>query len=295
VTSRSLAAAPYTTVSRIMRVGRRDTATHVEFSLSLSGMSTSSNTTASPEDIRETAARHFATAQSVFDADVQSDQLMCRIYDKYAGPGDANHNCLGCNFDDLTDQVSKFLLVASKNTVDFDLHHQFSIYAFLLNTCWERITDVFDILGVPDGYRCRHFAPFIRVRRWANFFKHPKTFGWMVHHPHYSVENSDDHNQLSADVGRHRFIDDEFLKKYYSSDATKNAGKLRGEFIGFECSTVVVIPDVAQLTKEICHCLDQFVEIITENPIYVEMLNDTSTIKNFYEADAESDDVDCAE
>ena len=36
------------------------------------------------------------------------------------------------------------------------------------------------------------------------------------------------------------------------------------------------------MTGEICACLDHFVRIITENPVYVEMLNDTSTIENFY-------------
>jgi len=258
-------------------------------------MNTSSDPTTAKEFIHETAARQFSEAQRVFDAEVQSHQLMCRIYDKYAGPDDAHHNCLGCNFDDLTRQVSKFLSIASQKPVDFDLHHQFSIYAFLLNTCWERITDVFDILGVPDGYRCRHFAPFIRVRRWANFFKHPKTFGWMVHHPRYTIENSDDHNDLSAEGGKYRFIDYEFLKTYYSSGAKQNAGKLRGEFVGFERSTVVIIPDVTQLTSEICHCVDHFVKIITENLIYIKMLNDTSTIQNFYESIDDSDDGDCPE
>jgi len=100
-------------------------------------------------------------------------------------------------------------------------------------------------------------------------------------------------NTTTPSVGKHRFIDDEFLKKYYSSDAKQNAGKLRGEFVGFERTTVVVIPDTVQLTSQICHCLDHFVNIITENPIYIEMLNDTSTIQNFYESVDDQDDTDC--
>ena len=217
---------------------------------------------------------------------------MCRIYEKYAGPEDAHHNCLGCNFSDLTEQISKYLKIAATNSA-VELHHEFSIFAFLVNTCWERISDIFDILGVPEGYRCRHFAPFIRARRWANFFKHPKTFGWMVHHPHYTIEDSDDHKSLTTVAGKYRFVNDEFLKKYYSSGATKNSGKLKGEFVGFEQKTVVIIPDVAQLTTELCNCLDLFVKIITDNPIYIEMLNDTSTIENFYDSQDESEDEDC--
>jgi len=249
-----------------------------------------STTPTTSEAIHDTAFRQFAESSEVFDREVQSNQLMCRIHDRFLGPEDAHHNCLGCNFDDLTEQISKYLKVASENTVDFNLHHQFSILALLLNSCWERIADVFEIIGVPDGYRCRHFSPFIRARRWANFFKHPKTFGWVVHHPTYTIENSDHHNELAVDVGKSRFVDGDFLKKYYSADCKKNAGKLRGEFIGFERKTVVVLPDLPQFTLEICNCLDQFVRIITENPVYVEMLDDSSTIQNYFVAEEDADD-----
>lgn len=227
-------------------------------------------------------AQQFAAARDTFDKEVQSHQLMCRIYDKFAGPDSKHHNCLGCNFDDLTHQISKYLHVATQNPTEFSLHHLFAMYAQLLNFCWERMTDIFDIISVPDGYRVRHFSPFIRARRWANFFKHPKTFGWVVHHPHYTIEKSADHQQVIGNANNVRVVDDEFLKKYYSADCQANAGKLRGEFTGFERSTVVVLPDIPQLTSQVCNCLGQFVKMITENPVYVEMLNDTSTIENFF-------------
>lgn len=240
------------------------------------------------ESIKGTTAREFGESSAIFDESVQSHQLMCRIYQRFAGPEDVHHNCLGCNFDDLTEQISKFLSIAADNTPQFELHHLFSMYTLLLNSLWERVTDVFNIIGVPDSYRTRHFSPLIRVRRWANFFKHPKTFGWVVHHPVYTIENSDHHNGLKADAGRYRFVNDEFLKTYYSSDATKNAGKLRGEFVGFERSVAVVYPDISQLTTQICECLTRFVQIITQNPVYVEMLHDTSTIQGYLDREEES-------
>ena len=95
---------------------------------------------------------------------------------------------------------------------------------------------------------------------------------------------------MAVDVGKYRFVDDEFLKKYYSRDCNKNAGKLRGEFEGFERSTVVVLPDLPLLTLEICNCLEQFVNMITENPVYVEMLNDTSTIQDYFVAEETAED-----
>jgi hypothetical protein len=207
---------------------------------------------------------------------------MCCIYDKFAGPDAKHHNCLGCNFDDLTEQISKYLRMATQNPTGFDLHHLFAMYAQLLNFCWERMTDIFDIISVPDGYRVRHFAPFISARRWANFFKHPKTFGWVVHHPYYAIENTTEHREVTRDLAKVRIVDSEFLKKYYSADCKANAGKLRGEFVGFERSTVVVVPDIVELTSQVCSCLTQFVKIIIENPVYVEMLNDTSTIENYF-------------
>jgi hypothetical protein len=227
-------------------------------------------------------AEQFAAACDVFDRHVQAERLMCRIFDKFAGPSSKDHNCLGCNFDDLTEQISKYLRMATQNPTGFDLHHLFAMYAQLLNFCWERMTDVFDIIGVPDGYRVRHFAPFIGARRWANFFKHPKTFGWVVHHPHYTIENTTEHQEVTRDLAKVRIVDGEFLKKYYSADCKANAGKLRGEFVGFEQSTVVVLPDVVELTSQVCSCLAQFVKMITENPVYVEMINDTSTIENYF-------------
>jgi len=121
------------------------------------------------EPLYETIISQFEESSIIFDAEIQSHQLMCRIYDHFAGPDDAHHNCLGCNFDDLTDQISKYLSIVTDNSAGFELHQQFSIFALLLNSCWERISDVFEIIGVPDGYRCRHFSPFIRARRWANF------------------------------------------------------------------------------------------------------------------------------
>ncbi len=233
------------------------------------------------ENLVATTKRQFSQAQRDFDSKVQSHQLMCRIFDKFSAD-DEKHNCLGCNFDDLTSQISKFLKVAAMNPVSFDLHHLFSMYASIINSGWERISDIFGIISIPEGYRCRHFSPFIRARRWSNFFKHPKTFGWVVHHPVYTIDGSDHHKSLSADAGKYRFVEDEFLKKYYSSDCEKNVSKLRGEFVGHEHSTVVVLPDIVQLTVDICNCLDHFVKVITENPVYVEMLDDTSTIADYY-------------
>ena len=195
------------------------------------------------------AKEQFGAASKTFDEQVQLQRIMCRIYTKFAGPESKDHNCLGCNFNELTLQICLYLHVATLNPTGFSLHQLFFMYAQLLNSCWERMTDIFDIVGVPDGYRVQHFSPFIRVRRWANFFKHPKTFGWVVHHPRYTIENSPEHKELTCDPSKVRVVDDAFLKKYYSADCKANAGKLRGEFVGFERSTVVVMPGCCAIDR----------------------------------------------
>ena len=103
------------------------------------------------------ALKLFEAASKTFNGKVQNDQLMCRIYEAYAGPEDANHNCLGCNLDAVTDQISKFLHTAATGASGFNAEEAFSVYALLVNTLWERITDVFDIVSVPDSYRKRHY------------------------------------------------------------------------------------------------------------------------------------------
>jgi hypothetical protein len=65
-----------------------------------------------------TIAEQFAAASDVFDR-FQAQRLMCCIYDKFAGPDAKHHNCLGCNFDDLTEQISKYLRMGMLIRRDF--------------------------------------------------------------------------------------------------------------------------------------------------------------------------------
>jgi len=224
----------------------------------------------------------FESAYKIFHERIQSKQLMCSIYDVLAEPGTQNHNCLGCNFDEMADQILKFLYTCTENDNLFLPQQSFAIYALLLNSVWERISDVFKIISLPEAYLVRHFGPFIRVRRWANFFKHPKAFAWMVHHPEYTFEGSN-HSKAFLDDQDFLKIDDEFLKKYYASEGAKG---LTGKFVGQENKVVVILPDLEALTTDICACLEKFVEIITQNEVYREILEEESTIVDYFSEDS---------
>jgi hypothetical protein len=117
------------------------------------------------------------------------------------------------------------------------------------------------------------------MRRWANFFKHPKDFGWIVHHPSYHLDGSGDAPSTITDK-QFKIIDDAFLKKYYCAERTKGLAK---EFTGFQKSVVVILPDVESVINGICDSLANFVDVVTKNPVYYEVLHDEATITNFYE------------
>jgi hypothetical protein len=207
---------------------------------------------------------------------------MCRIYDAYKNDDDSNHICLGCNFDELTAHIRDFLTAVGAGNVQFSLEHSYCHFSLMVNMLWERITDVFDMLSVPEGYRCRHFESFIRMRRWANFFKHPKEFGWLVHHPRYFFTGSVEAVEACAPGSAYKIIDDAFVKKYFSADRCKG---LASEFTGVEDRVVVLLPEVGQVAAEIGDCLTKFVEVVTSNSVYKEILSDRSVISGYFDRD----------
>ena len=228
----------------------------------------------------------YKAAYKVFSerTQLQDNRLMCKLYDIFAGPESRDHNCLGCNFDEMVDQILKFLFVCQNTSGYFTTQQAISIYMLLVNEVWERMSDVFDIVSLPDSYRVRYFGGFIKARRWANFFKHPKAFGWMVHHPVYTYESSD-HCKAFINDPSYKKITDDFVKKYYAS---KNPSGLTGEFSGYKNKVVVVLPDIETLTADICTCLEKFIEIVSENKVYREILGEKSTFINYFSQQEES-------
>lgn len=221
-----------------------------------------------------------------FDDRIQSRMLMCRIQTAYQGGHGKNHNCLGCNLNAVTEQLSTYLGLLAGNSTDFTPEHAYSLYFHHVNVMWERITDVFDILSVPKRYRERHYQPMIRSRRWTNFFKHPKEFGWLVHHPIYVMSGTREHSRYTADAKSHLFVDDEFVKDFYACDRASGLAK---RFRQNQSSTVVILPDLRELTIGVVGSLENFVNVVTKNPVYFEILNDEATIEDFFKTQCESE------
>jgi len=208
----------------------------------------------------------------------QDKRLMCELHDVFAGPESRNHNCLGCNFDEMVDQILKFLFVCQNTSGYFTTQQAFYIYALLLSVVLDRMDAVFKIISLPKDSRVLYFGAFIKARKWAIFFKHPKAFAWMVHHPEYTYENSP-HSISFTSNPSYKKVNYDFVKKYYADN--ENSEGLTGEFSGHENKIVVVLPDIETLTLDICSCLEKFVEIVSKKE-YREILEEKSTLVNYF-------------
>lgn len=237
----------------------------------------------------------------------QYTSLFCSVHDVYSTAG--KHNCLGCNFDDLMWQISDFLESSAQREFEPSrIHHFYSMYFFLLNGVWERIVDIFDLIGIPNSYRNSHFYKFVEIRRWTNFFKHPGVFNYLVHHPAYTIDGSDDHENhkyrerlefpeahapaLSVDT---KFVLDHYGASDKEGNKEQSNNKPQGgksnpkkRFDNHATSTVVVLPDLVALTTSACEGFELFVKLIKENPVYVEILSDESTVVQYFDAEYET-------
>ena len=227
----------------------------------------------------------FKEAATTFDKEVYRTAIMCDIYDAFVAGDESKHNCLGCNLQEAAEQISWYLnrvtQVASPDHPDFVV----TLYVFILNSLWERMTDICEIIGLPDSYRSQHFEPLIRARRWANFFKHPKEFAWLVHHPEYVIENTDSYCKAIDTKENALYINDDFLKDHYSCDRKKG---LKKKLKDSRDNVVVVLPDVAQLTTGVCDSIKKFVSLLSDNPVYKEILDDDCSVAGYFDRECEA-------
>lgn len=203
----------------------------------------------------------------------------CKIHNAFGGNKGEHHNCLGCNFADSSILISNYLERHEELT---DVQQDVTIYIILLYLLVERIEIVFDIVQLPEVYREKHFKVFQQVRKWANFIKHPKSF-ILTHHPTYDFENSEVVYENEFNV----IINDAFVSEFYKgeSDPAKQKSKNKELYVKLrnQKDILVMFPDIAHLTKKICYSYNKFIELITENKIYIDILNDDTTFTKYFE------------
>lgn len=203
----------------------------------------------------------------------------CKIHDAFGGLDTEHHNCLGCNFSDSTNLVSRYL---EKYDELNDIQQDFTVYILLLYLLVARIEIVFDIIQLPDSYREKHFKVFQQIRKWANFIKHPKSF-ILTHHPEYDFENSGMvHDSVFSVTINEQFVT-LYYKGYSDPSEQKKQNKALYERLRNKKDVIVMFPDIARLTTKLCYSYNKFIELILNNDAYKEILNDETTIEKYFE------------
>ncbi|MBK6700156.1 MAG: hypothetical protein IPG55_09710 [Saprospiraceae bacterium] len=203
----------------------------------------------------------------------------CKIHDAFGGMEGEHHNCLGCNFADCTNLISRYL----KNNEELtDIQQDFTVYLLLLYLLVERVEIVFDIIQLPETYREKHFKVFQQIRKWANFIKHPKSF-ILTHHPEYDFENS----RIIHDREFSETINEIFVTQFYKgfTDPVEQQKHNKDLYLRLrnKKNVLVLFPDIAILTNKLCYSYNKFVELILSNEVYKEILNDETTISAYFE------------
>ena len=213
----------------------------------------------------------------MFECETESeDTLMCSINEAFADFHSDGHNCLGCNLQDDVNLIENFLSTAE--TYD-DINDLFRVYLLLLYVFSEKIFEVMKIIGLPPSYKEKEFEVFRTVKLWANFFKHPKAF-ILTHHPVYYFDNDTAIEDLKKD-NQNKIIDLAFLSKYYKGEDSNKYKNLVGELKNNK-NVKVIVPSIDNLTQEFCNACSVFIQIIKENKAYKEILNDMTTLENYF-------------
>ncbi|WP_157447002.1 hypothetical protein [Cytophaga aurantiaca] len=207
------------------------------------------------------------------------DGLMCKIHDAFGSNKSKHHNCLGCNLDRSTHQIFMFLYRKDKHD---DLELSATTYLLLMYLVIERLETIFEIIGLPDAYRDKHFHIFKMINKWANFIKHPKAFV-LCHHPTFVTEN--DKKIIELKRQSKIIIDTQFVFKYYSTDNNK---KELFKELANKSDVLVLYPDFKQITKDFCDGLIKFVRLIENNEVYREILSDKTTIQDYFTEELEN-------
>jgi hypothetical protein len=216
----------------------------------------------------------FKRSLEVFTRDIYPQNgvpVVCRLHEAFGTIDTGSHNCLGCNFADVTNWICNHLKRFDQHT---DVAEAMSFYLLKLYLFVERAYEIFEIIQLSLQYRGRHFGVFRDVHKWANFLKHPKGF-LLVHHPFHFFEGMPDFDRAKHSV----VVDQDFVNEYYSG-ADKNTKLYRQ--LENQREIAVLYPDPFRLTERFCAAIHKFVEVIRDNAVYREILASRTTYENYF-------------
>ena len=229
----------------------------------------------SEEEETEIVRKQFEEAYFTFqrEAIANGDPVMCEFHDAFGTYDTGHHNCLGCNFADITWLIINFLQTyALQNKIQY-AYSTFIVLAYLLV---ERIDTLFNIIDLNKTYRAEHFKVLLEIRRWANFLKHPKAF-LLTHHPTFSYHSSPRNKELREHASV--VIDRAFVDSYYVND---DRDKALYKELENKDNVLVIFPDVVRLAKDLCKAMHDCVAVVRDNPVYRWVLEDKTTFYDYW-------------
>jgi len=224
----------------------------------------------------------FQSAHKIFKKQLikkNGDALSCSLHSIFKKINPKGHNCLGCNFADSTDLILQYL---KRHKQLVNEQNELTTYFLLLYLFVERVEIILNILQVPEEYRKKHFQVFTRINRWANFIKHPKAFIF-THHSTFDYEGSGYTYVEEFSLT----MDDTFIDRFYKGrmkpeDQDKNNKELFRQ-IRNKDQILVLFPNIIHITEKFCFSVKKFYELIENNEVYIDILNDESTLTLFFE------------
>lgn len=230
--------------------------------------------TADPTDLL--TQRELKSAFDIYDTEIypNGESIMCSIHDSFNKESEKAHNCIGCNFADYTQLLHSALQTYAEVRYPLEAFSASILYSYLLV---ERFEEIFKIIKLPDSYRLKHFQVFGKIKRWTNFLKHPKAF-IMVHHPEYyfesdvTIEPSDKDNLI--------VVNQEFIDTYYAGDS--NNSKLYS-LLTNKKNVYVIFPNLTELITDFCIAQKKFINIISNNEVFREILDGQTSLKDYFE------------
>lgn len=222
------------------------------------------------------AQKELKYACDIYEREIYPDgqSIMCAIHDSFHKENDKAHNCIGCNFADYTQLLYTSLQNYSQVANPFEAFTGTIMYAYLLV---ERFEEIFKIIELHNSYRQKHFQVFGIIKRWANFLKHPKAF-ILVHHPDYHFQSYITIEPTDKDILT--IIDQSFIDTYYAGDS--NNSKLYN-ILSNKKSVVVLFPKLSTIISDFCVAQKKFIDIISNNEVFREILDGKTTLKDYFE------------
>lgn len=197
----------------------------------------------------------------------------CRIGKELAPQKEKDHNCLGCNFLESLQMIRHFNITYEHVNTKFS----FLTYTTYLYYLVVKMEEVFGLLHIPEDYRGKKFEVFYTIKRWTNFFKHPKSFA-LTHHPIYIFEDAPNFKKSTKskilftqkDIDRYYRANNEKLEKELFKKVSNNP------------NIVVKLPKLTTLTEEFCLKCKEFVDLILSSPAYKHTLSTQTNFLDYY-------------